>query len=156
MQDPSPELIAQVRRWARGWGYRRGYRGADLEDLEGDALLWLCGYEPPDGFDVVGATLHALIWALRTETRTRARAQRRWYAGPRPRFEDLVYRDPGYDEVDLELLLDGLPRCEREACLACLTPGDSEALARRDGVTSGAITRRRGRARARLLESFAA
>lgn len=152
--DPSPELVESVRRMTRAWGVRRGMRHADLDDLEGDALEWLCRYEPPEGWDPRGAVITKLHWQLRTIARDNVRALRRT---PWPHGLDLdgVTHEQGYDAIDSELLLDSLDNAdERRALLACSTLGDAAVLARREHVHLSTIHHRARRARAHVLAAW--
>lgn len=168
MRNPSPELVARVRANARRFGAARGIAPCHVEDLECDALEWLCRYTPPDGWDVTGATLHALKWALLDIARKQARAIRRrpypiglpgQYDPDDPYGGDLdrvMFRHAtASDEtarVDLALLVDTLPPLERDSIIA--PRGDGRLVAKKHRVTESAVSYARQRGAARLRSAL--
>jgi len=150
MRHPPDDLVHTVRTGARAWALARNYRLQEVDDVEGDALLFLCSYEPPEGWDVYGATMRKLYWHLVDCERARARQRVTHRVDVEPEGLHAGAVDDGYAQVELELMLDVLTPHEREALLAGATAGDSAVLARREGVSEDCIAYRRRRARARL------
>lgn len=155
MRDPSPELVDRVSRYAAGWARRRGYPYGDIDDVIGDALEWLCRYEPPAGWDPLGSVLQKLPWILATRERGQARGRRRhnYRHAPTVYVEDWDGIDA---RIDLDRLLAGVSVSERQALFACITYGDAAELASREGVHLSTIHHRARRARARVLAAMEA